>query len=121
MKLFDRFRKHPEKVIDYRELDALTIRQLRDAGSDMSKPHAVEHFLYFPQCEQAQAAVDRMNALGFDAALRDPAPGFKEWLAFGTRRLVITDDSFAEVRAQLTVIAEEFGGDYDGWGAPIET
>ena len=87
----------------------------------MTRPHAVEHFLYFPEREQTEAAVERMSTLGFDAELRDPAPGFNDWLAFGTQRLVVTEDSFAQVRAQLTAIAEEFGGDYDGWGAPIET
>jgi hypothetical protein len=61
-----------------------------------------------------------MRALGYASEVRDPAPGYTDWLAFGMKRLVITDESFAAVRAELMAIAEELGGDYDGWGAPIE-
>ena len=119
MKLFDRLRR-PKWVTSYRGLDAMTIEQLRDAGSDLSKPHAVEHFLYFPKRTQAEAAANRMDAIGIAPEVREPLEGHSDWLAFGTHRLVITEDSFAEVRAQLMAIAAECGGEYDGWGAPVE-
>jgi hypothetical protein len=41
--IFSRWRKKEEPDLDQQVLD-----QLKKAGSDLSKPHNIEFFLYFP-------------------------------------------------------------------------
>ncbi|UUZ47407.1 ribonuclease E inhibitor RraB [Massilia sp. B-10] len=48
--------------------DAQVVAQLRKAGSDLSKPHPVEFFLYFPSKAAADRVSDKLNSMGFHVA-----------------------------------------------------
>jgi hypothetical protein len=44
--------------------DALVLAQLKKAGSDLSKPHSIEFFLYLPTQETAEKAADQIRSKG---------------------------------------------------------
>jgi hypothetical protein len=48
-----------EKAVDR---DLLVLEQLRNAGSDLAKPHSPEFFLYFPQEGPARGACQALAA-----------------------------------------------------------
>ena len=64
-----RLRKKKPKPADDPDLDALTLDQLKRAGSDLDKPHPMEFFLYFPTEESARQASVTLEVQGFDVAV----------------------------------------------------
>jgi len=98
--------------------DESALKQLRDVGSDLTRPHAIDFYLYFSTQENAKAAQNELVALGFSALVRPGALG-NDWLCLATRELVPTHEHFALVRAYLIAIADRLDGEYDGWEAKV--
>ncbi|MCX7686868.1 MAG: tetratricopeptide repeat protein [Fimbriimonadales bacterium] len=79
---------------------------------------SVEHLFLFPDAESAMRAADAYRAAGFEARFLDDP----EEEAFC---VVIYDDTspeesrFEQVVEQLKQIAEQYGGEYDGWGVAV--
>lgn len=46
--------------------DEAVLIQLKNAGSDLSKPHKIEFFLYFPTQADAEQAGVQLRRTGFD-------------------------------------------------------
>ncbi|BCW95798.1 MAG: tetratricopeptide repeat protein [Fimbriimonadales bacterium] len=79
---------------------------------------SVEHLCLFPDAERALRAVDAYRAAGFDARFLDDAEE-------ETYCVLIYDDTspeagdFEQVVERLQQIAEQHGGEYDGWGVGL--
>lgn len=112
MNLFDLFR--PKKIGP----DEAVLTQLRKAGSNLSKPHPVEFFLYFPTAAVAQGAAEQIRASGFEVKVKPSAKG-ADWLCFATKTIVPSLSNLQEIREKFTALANSVGGEYDGWGTPI--
>ncbi len=113
MGLFDAFRR-PKQADPDREV----LVQLKKAGSNLSKPHDVEFFLYFPSKAVAEQAASKVRAAGFVVEVRPAAKG-DDWLCFATRQMVPDFGALEQIRKDFTVLAASLGGEYDGWGTPI--
>jgi regulator of RNase E activity RraB len=98
--------------------DALVLDQLRKAGSDLSKPHSIEFFLYLPTQEAAQKVADEIRRKGFGASVKRAEQG-PNWLCLGTKSMVPDLLAIEAVRAEFEKTAQSFGGEYDGWGTPV--
>jgi hypothetical protein len=99
------------------EVDQRVLDQLREAGSDLSKPHDLEFFLYFPNQEAAAIAADRIRtsgAGGFMAEVRRSPQG-DAWVCYVTRKMVPEGAKIALIGERFRVLAQELGGEYDGW------
>jgi hypothetical protein len=59
MSILDLFRSKEKP-----DLDQAVLVQLRKAGSDLSKPHNIEFFLYFPTRSVAEMAAPPSETLG---------------------------------------------------------
>jgi len=99
--------------------DAQVVEQLRQAGSDLRKPHVVEFFMYFPAESGALSVANKVNAAGFSAEVKQAASGNLPWLTFATRSMVVTAAEMERLRSMLTELCEAEHGEYDGWGAPV--
>lgn len=97
--------------------DGQVIEQLRQAGSDLSQPHEIEFFLYFPTQAGAQAVAAEVTKKGFTAELR-PEHG-DTWPLQLLKRLKPTEKELLAIRAELSSIAAKHGGEYDGWGSSV--
>jgi hypothetical protein len=99
------------------EVDQRVLDQLREAGSDLSKPHDLEFFLYFPNQEAAGIAAERIRtsgAGGFAAEVKR-APQGEAWLCYVTRKMVPEGTKIALIGERFSALAQELGGEYDGW------
>ena len=65
MSILDLFRSKEKP-----DLDQSVLVQLRKAGSDLSKPHNMEFFLYFPTRSVAEKAAPPIRDAGFEVEVR---------------------------------------------------
>lgn len=100
------------------DLDESVLIQLKKAGSDLSKPHKIEFFLYFPSQTAAEQAALRIRDGGFEIDVRQAAKG-ADWLCFTTRTMIPKLSDLQQIRRDFESLTAVIGGDYDGWGTPI--
>lgn len=99
--------------------DKVVLQQLREAGSDLSKPHQLEFYLYFPTEEAAKKAAEKLEAEGFDGEMRR-APDLTRWMCLVYQQMVPELSKIAALKRRLAKLAQESGGEYDGWETNIE-
>jgi regulator of ribonuclease activity B len=98
--------------------DEAVMSPLGKAGSNMSKPHPVEFFLYFPAEQIARQAAEKIRLDGFEANVRPAATG-DQWLCFATKPIEPSLENMENIRREFTALAASLGREYDGWGTPI--
>ena len=99
--------------------DAQVIAQLRNAGSDLSKPHQIEFFMYFPSEAGAKHVSMRLVSLGFTAEVKRAASGSVPWLTLAKRSMIPEVAELERLRVVLGQLSASEQGNYDGWGTPI--
>ncbi len=101
------------------EQDARVIELLRQNGSDLTKPHRIDFFFVLPTRPSAESLAKEVQSLGFSVIgikrLRDSLL----WELQAQRLSVPELASMRLTTVQLTALAAQFGGEYEGWGAPI--
>lgn len=108
--------------IKYRDLQILG--QLTQLGADLEAPRHTVFYSYYPALATATAAADALRAEGFAVAvsplpedfLREHPDAPNPWRVVAERhdRALIPD--FLRVSVdQCAAVAEEFGGQCDGW------
>lgn len=121
------------------ELAAKSERELRAelAAAEQAAPEAeppeeppMRHFLYFPTEAAAARAATQLQAGGYtDVAVRppdsefseaeEPPPGTRpldrEWQVVASGDTPPPGEPFGDTREHLEALAEELGGEYDGW------
>ena len=98
--------------------DAEVIEQLRLAGSDISKPHPIEFFLYFPTAISADAACGILRSQNFTASAQ-PSASSSDFVCLATKSLIPTVEEMNRLTIELNSLAARFDGEYDGWGSPV--
>src|SRR5580765_2841786 len=101
------------------DIDEATLVQLRKAGSDLTKPHTMDFYLYFPTESAARQAAARMTDTGFQVEIKK-APKGNEWLCLGTKKVVPELNTIQGMTRDLNSLAKSLGGNYDGWEAKVE-
>ena len=99
--------------------DATVLAQLRKIGSDLSKPHVIEFFMYLPSDAAAQRVAESLRTKGFNVTVGPSARGDPERLTVATRSMVPELAEIERIRTMLTAISVSENGDFDGWGAPV--
>jgi hypothetical protein len=101
------------------DLDELVRIQLKKAGSDLSKPHKIEFFLYFPTKPAAEQAAPQIRAAGYAVEVKPAAKG-SDWLCFATKTMVPELPALQKIRRDFNSLAVSLNGQYDGWGTEVE-
>jgi hypothetical protein len=99
--------------------DVAILSQLRQVGSDLSKPHAIEFFMYFPNELAAKSIAASLERKGFNVKVSISARGKAEWLALATRSMVPAIAELVRLRVMLTAMSAVEQGVYDGWGTSV--
>jgi len=113
MSILDLFRSRRKP-----DLDQSVLVQLRKAGSDLSKPHNIEFFLYFPTQAVAEKAALSIRTTGFEVEVKKAAQG-DSWLCFATKTMVPELPNLQRIRHNFATLAVSMNGDYDGWGTQV--
>ena len=111
--ILSRWQKKEEPNLDQQVLD-----QLKKAGSDLSKPHSIEFFLYFPTEFSANEAAKDVKVEVDDVNVRLGADK-ENWLCFAAKRMVPDHDKLVGLRRRFNEIAIKGDGVYDGWGTEV--
>ncbi len=98
--------------------DADTLEELARVGSDLTRPHDIEFFLYLETEAEAEAIAAQVRREGFRAEVR-PTETDTCWLCLATRTMRPELEALHRWRARFTTLAETSGGAYDGWGATV--
>ncbi len=99
--------------------DEAVIIQLRKAGSDLSKPHTIDFYLYLPSRSAAEQAAAKMRQTGYTVEVKRAAKG-NDWLCLGTKKVVPELATMQRITHELSGLAGSLQGDYDGWEAKVE-
>jgi regulator of RNase E activity RraB len=107
-----------EAIMAYQDMQLIMVLQGEGDRADQSRP--VDHMLYLPTPQAADTAVKRLRGAGYEETERSETKG--EELPVGlqlTRRHNVEPGTIAAARAELTALAEDLGGEYDGWQTPL--
>ena len=111
----------PEAPIDPgRDGDALVIDKLRESGADLKLSRQVDFYLYFPDEPAANRVAAMMRGEGYTVEVRAPTAEIPDWACLAHKSMLVSLSRMHEARARLTSLAEQFGGEYDGWEAPVK-
>ena len=102
-------------------LDGRVLAQLKRAGSDLSKPHAIEFFMYFPTQEAAARTGSKNELKPFSVKIERATKHSQDfgWLLFATRSMVPVEAELVSIRRQFDSLSAIEGGKYDGWGTEV--
>ena len=90
-------------------------------SADLDQPRHVLHFLYFPSEAAAAAAAAVVRSNAFDAEVRPPMDQWPDqWSLVCEKHGVVVDPvSVRDTGNFFDEVAEQHGGDYDGWEASV--
>jgi hypothetical protein len=112
----------PEREEELRSQDAAEAAEKRKEqpshGEESDQP--TRHFLYFATKSNAEKAGKQLRDRGFLVEVRKGAGG-EDWLALATKAPPNTGDEMEELRDEMEALAQEFGGEYDGWEAAVDS
>ncbi len=127
MALFRRKRKGNEPAVDPNERapesgvkhkDLAVLDQLRQHGADLSQPRSTRYYLYFASEEAAADAASRVRAAGFET--EGGSTSGSDWSVICERHNVVaTLDYVRAADDDLQAIADDLGGEFDGWEASL--
>ena len=100
------------------EPDVQVLEELKKAGSDLSKPHLIEFYLYFPSKESASEVAQTLRDEGYEVQVSLGADNIN-WLCFATKSIFPTREALSAIRVYFEALAQQQGGEYDGWGTTI--
>ena len=100
--------------------DAKTLKALVDAGSNLAKPHVIDHWLYFRDETSARAAGQELTSTGFSVEGIDKESESADWRLLARKTMVPRLADVEKTSAYLEDLAKRHHGDYDGWETQIE-
>jgi hypothetical protein len=114
----------PERYEEFVQIDEAERKAREEAqatghrkGMAESKVEFLDHYLYFSKRANAEKAAEKLRGKGWTVEVRKGADG-KDWLTLAKQPAPI-EDEIEEIRDELERLAEDLGGEYDGWGAPV--
>lgn len=98
--------------------DQAALQSLQEAGSDLTKPHPFDFYLYHSEQSGALNVCDQLQNEGFKTTLREGANS-GEWLCLASKTFIPSLENLAEIQSHLSDLAGQYGGEYDGWEAMV--
>jgi hypothetical protein len=84
-------------------------------ATERADPSCREHFFYFPKKADAEQAAIRLRARGWMAKVHH-GPSAASWLTFAQQPNP-DDDEMEHLYFELQAFAEQWNGEYDGYGS----
>jgi Regulator of ribonuclease activity B len=109
----------PPALTPEQRADAEVIENLKRAGSDLSKPHATEFYLYFARESSAREASIELRDAGYQLHRIGASSKAGEWVVIAGRNIVPTLAEITRLTSELNRLARTHKGVYDGWEAAV--
>ena len=87
-------------------------------GTGGRRPQWLRHFIYVPDRTTAEALAARLRRDGFEVESRLGADEIN-WLVLARHLLPPGEEALERASERLTGLAEQVGGEYDGWEADV--
>ena len=102
------------------EGDEALLGMLEVKGSDLSKPHEIDFFLYFPFGGYTRLAAKLITQAGFQTEITklDNA-GWHKWDLQATKVMIPKSWTLRRLRIVFSIIAVLGLGEYDGWQSGV--
>lgn len=98
------------------EGDEALLGMLEVGGSDLSKPHEIDFFLYFPFGGYTRLAAKLLTKAGFRTEITKVDQGrWHKWMLQATKTMVPKSWTLRRLRIVFSIIAAVGLGEYDGW------
>jgi hypothetical protein len=101
-------------ILNLSKQDQATLESLRDAGSDFSKAHPFDFFLYHENKAGAQRICAELEQDGFQVSVTEGAIQ-GEWLCLARLSFLPSVEKLSELRHVFEELINSYGGEYDGW------
>jgi hypothetical protein len=89
---------------------------LAEQGSDLTLPHSLDLYLYYP----TEATAQEVAAFFLDSPMEtDVTESDHHWLCLVQCQLIPSSDELSTIADLMRTIHDQFGGDFDGWHAEI--
>ena len=104
---------------DQSEATRLTLDQLKKAGSNLSKPHNFEFYLYFPSKDDAGKAAADLAKEGFKAKI-DSVEKSTTWVCKASKKSLPSQDQIERLEDCCRSLAMAHHGNYDGFESDVQ-
>jgi hypothetical protein len=104
---------------DMMSSDAKTLKALAEAGSVLTKPHVIDHWIFFQDESGARAAAKDLVAAGFVVVSLDKDPEGSEWRLLARKKMVPRLKDVERTSEFFEELARRNRGDYDGWETQV--
>ena len=94
--------------------DKKVLALMKSMGSETSIARPIYFYFYFPDEKAAETFSLRLKGMGFNTQVNFSGMG-KDWLCLADREMTPELDILDGLRKLLTPLAENLGGNYDGW------
>jgi regulator of RNase E activity RraB len=102
-------------------INAKVFRVLANEGDNSAALHEVSHWAYFPTESAQSEFAEAVRHLGYYARYTEPYPD-SDGTPFGVRFIrkeSIRPAILNAICAELSLLAESLGGEYDGWETQV--
>ncbi len=107
-------------LLNLSESDEAALDSLRDAGSDFSKIHPFDFYLYHDEKLGAQELCAELRDKGFEVTVREGAIA-GEYLCLASRSFIPSIEELSEIQSLIEDLINQYGGEYDGWETIVIT
>lgn len=119
--LFVRERVMPDRYQHQWMQDRRVVEAMAQGGDAIEVPRVVDHALYFRSVEARERFASEVGAMGFETDVATDGDGMVRFGLIVRRADPVELTHIHAVVRDLIERAEEIGGQYDGWGAPLVT
>jgi regulator of ribonuclease activity B len=99
--------------------NAKVLFHLAKQGSDLTKPHKSDFTFFFENETAAKAAEWKLSEPGFDVTIFPPDTEHERYEVMAVKTFVPELEELNKLTQEFEELAEELGGDFDGWGAEV--
>jgi hypothetical protein len=120
VKVIDTYNEEDKLTIDKNHPDAKTIQQLKEAGSDFTKPHTPDFQFDFKELSDARRVAEILSGKDFESKIYAPQENFPTYELIAKKKMIIELEAMVKLTRYLEKLATDNSGELSGWGSPVE-
>ena len=105
-------------ILNNNRSDQAALDSLQEAGSDLTKPHPFDFYLYNNDLSGAQYICAELEREGFLVKVQEGAIE-GEWLCLARLSFVPSARKLSELQEVFEELIATYGGEYDGWETTV--